>query len=153
MSEVRLPSRDEAARCRHDIHDAVEAVRSKSLPDRDAIVWPEGLDRRILTRLGLGERTQSALKEEGTATRTCALVLHHLLRVPNFGKGVVGDLLLAVDALLSEIERCEGTLTWEAVTAALRRRRLVRAPPGNAHKPCLCDLAAHRYHCRPFSDG
>ena len=102
MNRAGYPSRGAAQRYRHDLQDALEVVRKNSVLDMDALAWPAGLDRAILDGLPLQVRTRNCLLQARLMEGDEPLTVYRLLRVANFGRKSLGDLLLAVDDFLRE---------------------------------------------------
>ena len=66
MNDVaRYPSPDEAARHLRELKIALAAVRDGAQPPAEALGWPAGLERSIMARLPLPERTRRAVRLAG----------------------------------------------------------------------------------------
>ena len=102
MIRAVYPSRDAAQRYRRDLQGALEVIRENSVLDMDALAWPAGLDRTILDGLPLQVRTRNCLLQARLMEGDNPLTVYQLLRIANFGRKSLGDLLFAVDELLSE---------------------------------------------------
>ena len=96
------PSREEAKRYRREIQDAVQAVGNREIPDKTAIAWPTGLDRRLLLGLPIQRRTRNCLLRGGVAAGDERLTVQDLLRVRHLTEPLLPDLLLTIDAFLDE---------------------------------------------------
>lgn len=87
-----------------DLERHLEGVRAllrqlqTDIAQPTAVVWPEGLNRRILADLPLRVRTSNCLHAAGFVEGSGALTVGELLRTPNFGR-------LSLKDLLGEIER------------------------------------------------
>ena len=64
---LTYPSQEEAKRYRREIQDAVQAVRNEEIPEKTALAWPTGLDRRLLLGLPIQRRTRNCLLRGGVA--------------------------------------------------------------------------------------
>ena len=58
MDPIRYPSRQEVRQHQHDLHKAVKAVSKGELPDKGALAWPAGLDRRLFGALPVQNATR-----------------------------------------------------------------------------------------------
>ena len=103
MNRLDYPSREAAQRYRREIHDALESMRKSSVLDMSARAWPDGLNRVILGGLPLRVRTRNCLQNEKLMEGDNAITVYELLRIPNFGRKSLADLLFAVDDFL---EKC-----------------------------------------------
>ena len=102
MTRAEYPSRNAAKRYRRDLQDALEIIRNDAPLKTSALAWPAGLDRSILDGLPLQVRTRNCLLRAGLMEGNNPLTVYELLRIANFGRKSLGDLLFAVDDLLSE---------------------------------------------------
>lgn len=93
----RTPSREEAERYRCEIREAVESVRRKQFPPRDAIVWPGGIGRAMLLELPLPERTRTILVHTELMTGDAPLTGRDLLYAPMVNKRVTFQTVIAID--------------------------------------------------------
>ena len=100
MTSAGPPSRHVASRCIGDIQPALEAIRGGRLPYSDSLVWPAGLDRGILKNLGLRIRTRNCLMGAGLMEGDGSVTVREVMRLPNFGRKSLTDLLLATEAFL-----------------------------------------------------
>ena len=100
MKRAGYPSRDAAQRYRRDLRDALEVIRENSVLDMDALAWPAGLDRTILDGLPLRVRTRNCLLQARLLEGDNPLTVYELLRIANFGRKSLGDLLFTVDKFL-----------------------------------------------------
>ena len=102
MIDPRQPSPAEARAHLSEIKDALHAVRKGSFPPGDAVVWPAGLDRSLLYEMPLSTRVQNCLK--GAIPTNGHLPLRALtaLRIPNFGRTLLADLLLTLEKYLMD---------------------------------------------------
>ena len=106
MNQPDYPSREAAQRYRREIHDALESMRKGSVLDMSARAWPDGLNRVILGGLPLRVRTRNCLQNERLMEGDNPITVYELLRIPNFGRNSLADLLFAVDKFLEKcIER------------------------------------------------
>ena len=127
----RYPSRDEAVDYRGVLTDVVDAVRNKQWPTtRDTLVWPEGLDRRILAGLPLPETTRRCLQSAGLMEGDDPRTVYEFLCTPGIGRRAIHELVFALDAFLTEsIERFEGAPSPVAVVAMRLSSALNRLTP------------------------
>ena len=102
---VDAPSREAAQRYLIDIHDALEAIRCNQRPPLNSMAWPAGLDRRILNRLPLDVRTRNCLLGAQLMEGDNALTVQQVLRLLNFGRKSLRDLLFTVENFLNECIR------------------------------------------------
>ena len=102
MTRAEFPSPDAAKRYRSDLQDAIEVIRNEDLLKVNALAWPAGLDRCILDGLPLEVRTRNCLLQAGLMEGASPLTVYELLRIANFGRKSLGDLLFVVDDFLSE---------------------------------------------------
>ena len=124
------PSRDEAQRYRRELQDALEAVRERRFPDRDALVWPAGLDRALVAALPLPESTHQRLRQAGLMEGNNALTAHEVLCVPCMSSRAIRELLFAVDEFLGEyVETFKGRPGPASVVAMRLRTLLQRLTP------------------------
>ncbi len=100
MIDPRRLSPAEARAHLSQIEDALHAVRNGSLPPADAVVWPAGLDCALLDELPLSTRTQNCLQEAIPTRDHLPLRTLTLLRIPNFGRTWLADLLLTMEKYL-----------------------------------------------------
>ena len=101
MSRAEQPSPDAAKRYRSDLQDTLEVIRKNDLLKMSALAWPAGLDRRILDGLPLRERTRNCLSQARLMEGDNPLTVYELLRIANFGRESLSDLLCTVDDFLS----------------------------------------------------
>ena len=59
--KLTYPSRTEAMNYRNVLQEAVEAARKGEQPEKDALAWPEGLDRTLLRGLPLRTHPRNCL--------------------------------------------------------------------------------------------
>ena len=105
IAGVGLPSRHAASRCLSDVLPALEAIRGGRRPDLYSVVWSAGLDRSVLKELSLEVRTRNCLMAERLMEGDSPLTVRDILRVPNFGRKSLTDLLLATEDFLKECIR------------------------------------------------
>ena len=114
MIRVGQPSRYAAERCLLDIRGALEAMRNGSTARMESVAWPAGLDRTVLHALPLEVRTRNCLQRERLMEGDNPLTVQELLRVPNFGRKSLQDLLFTVEDFLNECVRIGSTGSREA---------------------------------------
>ena len=102
MTPVIQPSRYAAERHLFDLEQALEAIRDNRVPNWTSIAWPAGLDRTILGELPLEVRTRNCLEGAQLMEGEDALAVKEFLRLPNFGRKSLSDLLLKVEGFLKE---------------------------------------------------
>ena len=105
MNRAAQPSRYAAERHLLDLRDALDAMREGPVPNLDALAWPAGLDRSILNGLELEVRTLNCLHRGQLMDGDNPLTVQQLLRVPNFGRKSLGDLLFTLEDFLKECIR------------------------------------------------
>ncbi len=79
---------------------ALEAVGKGLLPPMNAIVWPTGLDRSLLSQMPLTVRVRNCLAAAGLTNGTDSILAVTLLRIPNFGRTSLAEFLRPVDKYL-----------------------------------------------------
>ena len=109
MTRAGQPSRDVAQRHLLDLQDALDAIRRNGRPHPDSVAWPAGLDRSILNGLPLEVRTRNCLLQAELMEGDSALTVLQLLRLQNFGRKSLRDLLYCVENLLNECVRTGST--------------------------------------------
>ena len=77
------------------------------------MAWPAGLDRTVLHALPLAVRTRNCLQGKKFMGGDGPLTVQELLRVPNFGRKSLRDLLFKVEDFLNECIRIGGTESRE----------------------------------------
>ena len=120
MIRARKPSRYAAERCLLDIRGALEAMRNGSMAMMESVAWPAGLDRTVLHALPLEVRTRNCLQRERLMEGDNPLTVQELLRVPNFGRKSLQDLLFTVEDFLNECVRIGSTDLREASEPSAR---------------------------------
>ena len=80
----------------------------------ESVAWPAGLDRTVLHALPLEVRTRNCLQREQLMEGDDPLTVQELLRVPNFGRQSLRDLLFTVEDFLNECVRIGSTDSREA---------------------------------------
>ena len=105
MIRTGQPSRATAQRHLLDLRDALEAMRDGSMARMESVAWPAGLDRTVLHALPLEVRTRNCLQRERLMEGDNPLTVQELLRVPNFGRKSLQDLLFTVEDFLNECIR------------------------------------------------
>ena len=114
MIRAEKPSRYAAERCLLDIRCALEAMRNGSTARMESVAWPAGLDRTVLHALPLEVRTRNCLQRERLMEGDNPLTVQELLRVPNFGRQSLRDLLFTVEDFLNECVRIGSADSREA---------------------------------------
>ena len=71
----------------------------------NSVAWPAGLDRAVLSALPLRVRTWNCLQVEGLFAGASSLTARELLRIRNFGRTSLRDLLSCLDEFLNECVR------------------------------------------------
>ena len=100
MMAPRRPSPAEAKAHLAQLERALHAVRKGVLPPADAIAWPSGLDRALLSELPLSTRTWNCLSRAKLTNGQSELAVLALMRTSNFGRTSLADLLLTVEKYL-----------------------------------------------------
>ena len=99
------PSRDMARFYLSKIDHALRAVHSSAEVPPTAVVWPAGLDRRILRSLPLSVRTYNCLTSAKLMEGSSLLKAEDLLHLPNFGVRSLRDMLVNVATYLLKYAR------------------------------------------------
>ena len=102
---MNRPSRDAAHRHLLDIQSALDAIRSDRRPHPESVAWPAGLDRSILDGLPLKVRTWNCLVRAGLTEGDSPLTVYQLMRLRNFGRTSLRDLLHTAESFLGECIR------------------------------------------------
>lgn len=102
---VEHPSRSASERYLHELREALSAVDRGWTPEPRCLVWPEGLDRSVLSLLPLAVRTRNALSLGGLAEGSNALSAQDVLVLQNFGKKSLVDLVSCLEQFLLECIR------------------------------------------------
>ena len=74
-------------------------------PDRDALVWPAGLDRALVAALPLPESTHQRLRQAGLMEGNNALTAHEVLSVPCMSSRAIRELLIRGGRIPRRIRR------------------------------------------------
>ena len=114
MTRAGQPSREAAQRHLLDLRDALDAIRRNRPLHLDSVAWPAGLDRSILDGLPLEVRTRNCLLQAELMEGDSPLTVWQLLRLQNFGRKSLRDLLYTVESFLNECVRIGSTDTQEA---------------------------------------
>ena len=69
------------------------------------MAWPSGLDRRILNDLTLNVRTRNCLRQAQLLEGDSPLTVQQVLRLPNFGRKSLSDLLFTAESFLNQCVR------------------------------------------------
>ena len=102
MAGPRRPTAAEAKAHLAHLERALQAVRKDALPRVDAIAWPSGLDRALLSELPLATRTWNSLSQANLTSGQSELTVLALMRISNFGRTSLTDLLLTVERYLTD---------------------------------------------------
>ena len=105
MIRGEQPSREAAQRHLLDLQDTLEAIRTDDVLEMGAVAWPLGLDRAILNELPLETGTRFRLVHARLVQGDTALSVYELLRLTNFGRKSLAELLFAVEEFLNECIR------------------------------------------------
>ena len=140
MMAPRRPSPAEAKAHLAQLERALHAVRKGVLPPADAIAWPSGLDRALLSELPLSTRTWNCLSRAKLTNGQSELAVLALMWTSNFGRTSLADLLLTVvDELASgrsaaqpqdhdratfapRLSRDDGAIDWQRSAADLHNQ-------------------------------
>ena len=168
MIRAEKPSRYAAERCLLDIRGALEAMRNGSTARMESVAWPAGLDRTVLHALPLEVRTRNCLQRERLMEGDNPLTVQELLRVPNFGRQSLRDLLFTVEDFLNECVRIGSADSREAggpnertptvpneTTDPMKRAEVPRTPwdrAGQLLSPLLA-AAAELHGAKTFADA
>ena len=124
--DLTYPSRDEARRYRHELHEAVAAARKGERAPKQAVAWPTGLDRILLRGLPLPTHTRHALMRSGLTEGRDGLTVAEMLLTPEVGDTAVRNLLVGIDDFLVEYIEAFQTKPGPTEVAAMRFERAVR---------------------------
>ena len=105
MIASRPPSPAEAKAHLAQLERALDAVHKDVLPPADAIAWPSGLDRALLSELPLSTRTWNSLSRAKLTNGQSQLAVLDLMRTSNFGRTSLADLLLTLEKYLIDRTR------------------------------------------------
>ena len=72
------------------------------MPGLHCLVWPGGMDRSLLPRLPFSVRTRNAFGQAGLTQGDSPLTVDDVLRIPNFGRKSVNDLVLGLETFLTD---------------------------------------------------
>lgn len=110
-----FPSPAEAERFLDNIRGALEVLQGGDIPEMSSIAWPEWLDRGVLVQLPLKTRTRNCLRRDSLLEGSGALTVFDLVRLPQFGRACLFDLLLELERYLKACIRGEvvGTNPWK----------------------------------------
>ena len=92
----------------------LEAMRNGAMARMESVAWPAGLDRTVLHALPLEARTRNCLQRERLMEGDNPLTVQELLRVSNFGRQSLQDLLFTVEDFLNECVRIGSTDSQKA---------------------------------------
>ena len=104
-SHLSQPSRDTARSYLAQISPALHAAHEGSEVSWTACVWPDGLERSILHSLSISVRTHNCLQRAKLMEGNTSLKAADLLRLQNFGRTSLADLLLNVEKFLVDCAR------------------------------------------------
>ena len=126
-----------------DLQDALEAIRRNQRPYLQSVAWPAGLDRSLLNGLPLDVRTRNCLLGARLMEGDSALTVQQVLRVANFGRKSLRDLLLTVESYLNECIRMGNRGSQDAAETG----------EGTPHDPNTIDIAAPSAQTPPMPWG
>ena len=109
MNRAEQPSREAAQRHLLDLQNALKDIRSNRVLEIGAVVWPPGLDRTILNELPLRARTRKCLLRAQLMDGDSVLTVQQVLRLKNFGRISLRDLLFTIERFLNECIRIGST--------------------------------------------
>lgn len=99
-------------------------VNSRSIPDRDCVVWPIEFGRETLIELDLGDRTRNCLRHFQFQGLKDAVTIKDLMQIPGFGRGCLKDLLRGIDIFLDGLVRTasdpEQSTKWDQASELLK---------------------------------
>ena len=101
-AEPRLPDEHESERYLVELGEALRHAHRRTTPAMHCLVWPVGLDRAVIPRLPLTVRTQNALGASSFFEGDGALTAQDVMRLPNFGRKSLTDLLLGLETFLNQ---------------------------------------------------
>lgn len=102
MPQPRFPSPVAAGRHLRDLTEALSEVHRGVRPEPHCLVWPGGLDRSLISWLPFAIRTSNAIRQAGLAQGDGPLTVEEVLRIQNFGRKSVDDLVLVLETFLTE---------------------------------------------------
>ena len=109
INRAEQPSREAAQRHLLDLQNALKDIRSNRVLEIGAVVWPPGLDRTILNELPLRARTRKCLLRAQLMDGDSVLTVQQVLRLKNFGRISLRDLLFTIERFLNECIRIGST--------------------------------------------
>ena len=98
--EPRLPSRHESERYLLQLGEALQDARRGETPAMHCLVWPAGLDRSLIPWLPLAVRTRNAFGASSFLEGDNSLTVQDVMRLQNFGRKSLTDLLLGLETFL-----------------------------------------------------
>ena len=109
MNRAEQPSREAAQRHLLDLQNALKDIRTNRVLEMGAVAWPPGLDRTILNELPLRARTRKCLLRAQLMDGDRVLTVQQVLRLKNFGRISLRDLLFTIERFLNECIRIGST--------------------------------------------
>ena len=101
-AEPRLPDKHESERYLVELGEALRHAHRRTTPAMHCLVWPVGLDRAVIPRLPLTVRTRNALGASSFFEGEGALTAQDVMRLPNFGRKSLTELLLGLETFLNQ---------------------------------------------------
>ena len=120
------PRRGEAERYRHEIQEAVAAVRNGKEPEKNGLAWPEGLSRTLLRGLPLRTHTRNTLLRTRLMEGDNAMTVAEILCTPRMGATTVQNLIVGIDEFLDEYIKMFDERPGPADVAAMRLTKQVQ---------------------------
>ena len=100
--EPRLPTRHESERYLLELKEALRHAHRRATPAMHCVVWPAGLDPTVIPRLPLAVRTRNAFGASSFLAGDDALTAQDVMRLQNFGRKSLTDLLLGLETFLNQ---------------------------------------------------
>ena len=129
LARPTRPFSDEAKRHLDELRRALAELRNHGIPNASSVVWPDGLNRKIIADLPLKMRTRNCLSQSRFLDGTGSLMVRDLMIIEQFGRTSLHD-------LLSELEQYLKACVLDG-TVAPHQRRLVPTDASSieAHEP------------------
>ena len=116
------PFMNEAQRYLEHVRELLVSLDGRGMPDPSTVVWPAGLNRQILTELPLTVRTNNCLRSDRFQDRSGDVTVKDLMRIPNFGRKSLKDLMNALEHFLITFTQTPELLPNQATEIMLQTR-------------------------------
>ena len=109
------PPMDEAQRYLEHVRGLLFPLNGRrGMPDPSSVVWPAGLNRQVLAELPLTVRTDNCLRSDQFLDGSGDVTVFELMRIQNFGRKSLKDLLLALERFLITYTQTPQRLPYQA---------------------------------------